>query len=121
MYSRALKKLEYRVDPHDAREGKITLHRYRDGLFRITNGRGKYPKAAPGDSGAPVVCAPAKLVERDGCATHETAGRVYAVFPAGISGGDCFGVTTADEGCVATRVTRWTYARSTAVLAGSIG
>jgi len=111
MYSRTLKKLEYRLDPQHAKEGKIPLYQYRDGLFVITNGRGKCPKAAPGDSGAPVVCVPAKRVERDGCATYERQdehGLVYAV----LSGGDCFGVTTADASCVDPGYAVWTFAWS---------
>jgi len=37
------------VNPQRANEGKIPLYQHRDGLFIITNGGGKYPKAAPGD------------------------------------------------------------------------
>jgi len=100
-YSQTLKKLVYRGNPNNAREGKISLYYYRDGLFYITNGRGIYPKPATGDSGAPVVCAPSKRVERDGHVTYERQdvhehGMVYGV----LSGGECFGVNTMDKNCV---------------------
>ena len=96
-----IKKLLYMTWPNYAREGKFPLYQYRNGLFYITNGRGRYPKAAPGDSGSPVVCAPAKQVERDGHVTYEPQdvhehGKVWAV----LSGQTCYGVNTEDENCV---------------------
>ena len=96
-----IKKLLYMTWPNYAREGKFPLYQYRNGLFYITNGRGRYPKAAPGDSGSPVVCAPAKRVERDGHVTYERQdvhehGMVYGV----LSGVDCHGINTEDENCV---------------------
>jgi len=99
-YNPTLKMYEWTGIEQHAREGKFPLYQYSNGIFYITNGRGKFPKAAPGDSGSPVVCAPSKRVERDGHVTYERQdvhehGMVYGV----LSGGDCFGINTLDKNC----------------------
>jgi len=101
VYNAKKNKMEFIDYPQHAWEGTFPLYHYEYGLFYLTNGQMKYPKVAPGDSGSPVVCAPAKQVERDGHVTYEPQdvhehGKVWAV----LSGQTCYGVNTEDENCV---------------------
>ena len=100
LFDKKTKEWGYAHFPQNAREAKIPLYKHHDGQFFYTKGQKIFPKVAPGDSGAPVVCAPVKQVERDGDVIIEHQdlhknGLVYSV----LSGGWCYGVNNFNESC----------------------